>query len=102
MEYWEFYNFYFIGLPIFIQLLIYNFWAVIVLPNLLKSETFEDLNTACRVMLIIFALYKLLLESTAIMRVRFGYLKSTTRLIKLISPILILIMTTQGHDTYHD
>ena len=69
----------------------YNVWAAVALPNLGKNDAFDDLNTACKAALIATSVYQLLLEGTAMVRARLAYVKSVTRLIKIVAPILILV-----------
>ena len=68
-------------------------WSSVVLPNIDTSVTFEALDVFCSTFLFIICTYELILEGSAIFNVGpRGYLKSRSRLIKLTSPILMLII----------
>ena len=102
LAYWEFYNFYFIGLPLFIQVIIYNIWATVVLPNLGRDSVFDDIDTVCKIVIILISVYQLLLESTAVFTARLSYIKSVTRLIKIVAPILLIVVAVRNTDTAAD
>ena len=93
LAHWRFYNTWMIGLPIYLQLLSFTVWSDIVLPNIKVSETFETLDNICWVVLLISCSYELILEGSAVINVGpRNYLRSTPRLIKLISPTLMMII----------
>ena len=89
--YWQFYNLTCVGLPMFIQLLVFWYWSNIVLVNL-KTDTdlFEPQDRVCRIILNITAFYLLAIEVTTVYKRRVEYVKTMTRLFNLITPVLIM------------
>ena len=83
-----------VGFPIYLQLLSFTVWSDIVLPNIKVSETFETLDKISWIVLLISCSYELILEGSAVINVgpRNYLLRGTPRLIKLISPTLMLII----------
>ena len=74
-----------------------------MLPNLDKYETFEILDEISWIALFIICIYELILEGSAIYIVGpKAYLKSMTRLIKLISPTLMLIIIFWDKNNLHE
>ena len=74
-----------------LQLSAFWYWSNFVLINLKKSEdTFKPQDGVCRIILICTALYLLLIETTVIIKLKWNYLKTATRLFNLITPVLIM------------
>ena len=63
---------------------------------------FDDFDTACKVIVISISAYQLILESTAVFTARLSYIKSVTRLIKLVAPILLIIVAVRNTETAED
>ena len=89
--YWRNKYMYYIGLPMVVQLCAFWYWSNFVLINLKKSyDTFNTQDRILRMVLICTAIYLLLIETTVIIKLKWKYLSTATRLFNLITPVLIM------------
>ena len=67
-EHWNIYNTWFVGVPIYLQLIFFTLWSDVVLPNLSKNEDFEVLNDISWWILFFICSFQMFFEGSAVFR----------------------------------
>ena len=103
LDYWGKVNAYYIGLPMTVQLVVFWYWSNIVLFNLPKNDdvqsSFQTQHDVCRVILCITAFYLLAIEITALVDRKWKYFLQVTRLLNVITPLLLLLNVFSNRDS---
>ena len=72
--------------------MVFWYWSNIVLSNLDKNfDTFENHDLVCRILLWITEFYMIVLEISAISKRGKEYFNDISRLVNIVTPIMILI-----------